>query len=203
MVDTDDAKMPAQLILVTGTPCVGKTSVARLLASRLEGLHVDLTALALNEKRILARDRRRHTGVIDEDSMRSRIREITEGCEKNAIILDGHYGVHVAPKEQTAHVFVLRRNPEQLRLLMEQRGFSGRKLWENLAAEILDVCLVEAINVYGEDKVCELDVSDKTVEDAVQDILNIMDGSADCQRGFTDWLGKLEESGILEEYLKI
>ncbi len=195
--------MAAELILITGTPCAGKTSVARLLASRLRGLHVDLTALAINERHVLASDSERDSVVIDEQRMRTRIHEITQESEKSPIVLDGHYAVHVAPKEEISHVFVLRRNPKELKLLMEQRGFSGQKLWENLATEILDVCLAEAINICGEDKICELDVSGKTVEEAVQNILNILNGSAECKRGFIDWLGMLEEAGTLEEYLRI
>jgi broad-specificity NMP kinase len=86
---------------------------------------------------------------------------------------------------------------------MEKAGFSGNKLWENLASEILDVCLVEALNAYGKEKVCEIDVSSKSVEDAAADILAILKGSKKCRVGVVDWLGKLESEGLLDEYLKI
>lgn len=35
--------MCRRVILVTGAPCVGKTAVARLLASKLDALYVNLT----------------------------------------------------------------------------------------------------------------------------------------------------------------
>jgi len=76
-------------------------------------------------------------------------------------------------------------------------------LWENLASEILDVCLVEALNLHGKEKVCELDASGKSVEEVVREILNILEGRRKCRMGLVDWLGMLEKKGLLEEFLKI
>jgi len=195
--------MSKRVILMTGTPCVGKTAVARLLTSKLDAFYVNLTDLALHENLILGRDEERGSIIVDENRMRCRIREIIEDCYKKAIIIDGHYAVSVVPKELTTYVFVLRRDPVELRKFMEQCGFSGRKLWENLASEILDVCLCDALNVYEEGKVCELDVSGKSVEEIVGEILDILNGSKKCRVGVVDWLGRLESEGLLEEFLRI
>jgi adenylate kinase len=195
--------MSKRVILVTGTPCVGKTSVACLLASKLDAFYVNLTDLALHENLVSGKDKERGSIIVDEDRMRRKIREIVEKCDKSEVIVDGHYAVSVVPKEFTTHVFVLRRDPVELRKLMEQCGFSGRKLWENLASEILDVCLCEALNVYENGKVCELDVSGKSVEETVNDILNVLNGSKERHVGVVDWLGKLESEGLLEKFLRI
>jgi len=195
--------MSKRVILVMGTPCVGKTSVARLLASELDAFYVNLTELALHENLVSGKDEERGSIIVDEDRMRRKIREIVEDCDKSEIIVDGHYAVSVVPKELTTHVFVLRRDPVELRKLMEQCGFSGRKLWENLASEILDVCLCEALNVYENGKVCELDVSGKSVEETVNEILNVLNGSKERHVGVVDWLGKLESEGLLEKFLRI
>ncbi len=195
--------MSKRVSLVTGTPCVGKTSVARLLASKLDAFYVNLTELALHENLISSKDKERGSIIVDENRMRRKIRQIVEDCDKSEVIVDGHYAVSVVPKELTTHVFVLRRDPVELRKFMEQCGFSGRKLWENLASEILDVCLCEALNVYENGKVCELDVSGKSVEKIVDEILDILNGSEECCVGVVDWLGKLESEGVLEEFLRI
>jgi broad-specificity NMP kinase len=86
---------------------------------------------------------------------------------------------------------------------MEEAGFSGNKLWENLASEILDVCLVDALNAYGKGKVCEIDATGKSVEEVVEDILAVLNGSKKCRLGVVDWLGKLENEGMLDEFLRI
>jgi len=195
--------MSTRVILVTGTPCVGKTSVACLLASKLDAFYVNLTELVLHENLVLGKDEERGSIIVDENRMRRKIREIVEDCDKSEVIVDGHYAVSVVPEKLTTHVFVLRRDPVELRKFMEQCSFSRRKLWENLASEILDVCLCEALNVYENGKVCELDVSGKSVEETVNEILNVLNGSEECHVGVVDWLGKLESEDLLEEFLRI
>jgi len=195
--------MSKRVILLTGTPCVGKTSVARLLTSKLNALYVNLTELATRENLILGKDEERNSVIVDENRMKQKIREIIDNCGKEDVLIDGHYAVTVVPKKLVTYVFVLRRDPVELRKLMESCGFSGRKLWENLASEILDVCLVEALNVHGEEKICEVDTSGKSIEEVVDEIFDVLGGYKKCHVGIVDWLGKLESEGLLEEFLKI
>jgi adenylate kinase len=195
--------MPKRVILVTGTPCVGKTTATRMLTSKLDALYVNLTDLALRENLVLGKDEERDSIIVDENRMQQKIREIIRNCNKNNIIVDGHYAASVVPKGPTTHVFVLRRDPVELRKFMEKCGFSGRKLWENLASEILDVCLSDALSVYERGKVCELDVSGKSVGETVGEILDVLNGSKKSRVGVVDWLGKLESEGVLEEFLRI
>ena len=99
-------------------------------------------------------------------------------------------------------VFVLRRDPAELMGVLEKRGFEGKKLWENLAAEILDVCLLDALSACGADKVCEIDVSGKTVEAVVEEMILVLEKRKACRSGIVDWLGKLEAEGRLGEFLR-
>ena len=195
--------MPKRVILITGTPCVGKTRVARALAAKLDALNLNLTELATRENLILGKDKKRNSIIVNEKKMKQRIRKLIETCEKDNIVVDGHYAVNVVPSKLASHVFVLRRNPIELRKLMEQSGFSGSKLWENLASEILDVCLVDALTIYDSDKVCELDTSGKSTEETVNKILSVLEGRSRCYVGIVDWIGKLENEGVLNEYLRI
>jgi adenylate kinase len=195
--------MSKQVILITGTPCVGKTTVAHQLSKELDALYVNLTELATKENLALGQDKKRKTTVINEDKMRKKIRETIDITEKSNIIIDGHYAAAVVPKSHVTRIFVLRRNPVELRTFMEKCGFQGPKLWENLASEILDVCLVEALSEHEKEKVCELDVTGKTVENVVTEILAVLNSRKKCRVGCVDWLGMLETQGVLDEYLKI
>lgn len=195
--------MPKRVILVTGTPCVGKTSISRVLASKLNAVYVGLTELATCENLIVIKDKERNSAIVNEKRMEQKICTIIEENSDKDVIIDGHYVVHVVPKKAVSRVFVLRRDPVELQDLMRQRGFSGNKLWENLASEILDVCLVDALNVYEKRKVCELDVSGKTVEKSVDEILSVLHRRRDCCVGVVDWLGRLENEGLLDQFLKI
>jgi adenylate kinase len=195
--------MDKHVILITGTPCVGKTTVARQLSKELDALYVNLTELAEKEKLTKGQDKKRKTMIINEDKMRKKLHETIDTTEKNNIIIDGHYAASVVPKNTVTRIFVLRRNPVELREFMEKCGFQGQKLWENLASEILDICLVEALNEHEKEKVCELDITSKTMENTVNEILAILHESKKCRVGCVDWLGMLEKQGVLDEFLKI
>jgi adenylate kinase len=182
---------------------VGKTSVAQALASRLQAQNVNLTELAISENLVLGKDERRDSTIVSLRRMKKRISQVIRESAKNSIIIDGHYAAQVVPKKLVTYVFVLRRNPVELRRVMEESGFKGPKLWENLASEILDVCLVDALNAYGPNKVCEIDASGRTVEETVNDMLAVVKGSSACNVGIVDWIGRLENQGLLDEYLRI
>jgi len=194
--------MEKQTILITGTPCVGKTTVSRRLAAVLDGLYVNLTELAEKEKLTLKQDEKRKTTIINEIKMRRKLKGIIEKTEKPVVVIDGHYASAVTPKAVVTKVFVLRRNPVELRKLMEKNGFQGPKLWENLASEILDVCLVETLSVHETEKVCEMDITGQTIASVVSEILAVLQDQKECPVGSIDWLGMLEGQGALEEYLR-
>jgi adenylate kinase len=190
-----------RIIVVTGTPCVGKSVVSSLLASKLKALHIDLGELVKKEKLWSEVDKTRDTLVANASKLSKRLQQII-ACSKQDVVLDGHYAVDVVPAKSVHIVFVLRREPDELRGVMLKRGFKGEKLKENLAAEVLDVCLYNAAKVCGVEKLCEIDVTGKKPEDVVKEAVAILDGRKPCLVGIVDWLGKLEKEGRLEEYLE-
>ncbi len=86
---------------------------------------------------------------------------------------------------------------------MEKCGFKDQKLWENLASEILDVCLTEALREQDVGKVCELDITDKSTEDVLKDIFEALRNQRECRLTGVDWIGLLEREGKLDQSLKI
>lgn len=130
-----------------------------------------------------------------------RVQQIVSSSQQD-VIIEGHFAADVAPRDTVHLVFVLRRNPEELKTTLKRRGFKGEKLWENLAAEILDVCLWDAVSLHGSGKVCEIDVTDRNLEWIVGDMISILKNEKECQSGQVDWLGRLEAKGKLDEYLK-
>ena len=192
-----------QVILITGTPSIGKTTTAQQLTTKTDALYINLTEFAKTHNLTVGEDKTRKTIIIDEQKMRKKISENIEAAENATVIVDGHYAAAVVPKRYVTRAFVLRRNPVELRRFMEKRGFSETKLWENLTSEILDVCLVEALQEQQKDKVCELDVTGKTVEAVVKEILAVMNEKKKCPVGKVDWLGMLEAQGLVDEYLKV
>jgi len=190
-----------RVILITGTPCVGKTSTARKLVIKLDAEYINLTDFAKTNNLILGEDIERQTIIINEEALRRKLKESILASTNANVIVDGHYAAAVTSTELVTKVFVLRRNPKELKDFMQYCGFSDAKLYENLSAEILDSCLIEAMqNQVG--KVCELDVTGKTVEENASDIVEVLDKGKKCYAGFVDWLGMLEREGLTDQYLK-
>ena len=193
--------MNKRVILISGTPSVGKTTLARKLAEQLTAKYINLTELAKNEHLIFSEDKERETNIIDEAKIRCKLKALIIKTNGD-IIIDGHYAAAVTPKNLVTNVFVLRRNPIELRKVMQERGYSQKKQNENLAAEILDVCLVEALQKQDTSKICEIDITAKSIENTLGEILAVLKGEKKCYTGIVDWLGVLEREGKLDDYLK-
>ena len=152
--------MNKRVILITGTPCTGKTTTAKALTAKLNAEYINLTDYAKTYKLTLGEDKERKTIIINEEKMQTKLAETITASNNVNIIIDGHYAAAVTPTNLVTKVFVLRRNPKELKKFMEKCGYTGTKMWENLSAEILDVCLIEAMQSQ-QGKVCELDVTGK------------------------------------------
>lgn len=189
-----------RVLVVVGTPGVGKSSVSILLASRLGGVNVSLSELVKNEGLSCGVDRKRETLIADVERLSRRIKKIIKKTE-GYIIVDGHFAMDVVEAEDVFLAFVLRRDPDELREILEKRRFKESKVKENVAAEILDVCLFDAVKAYGEKRVCEINVSGKTIEEVVEEIIDALSNHRKCRVGVIDWLTKLELEGRLDEFL--
>jgi adenylate kinase len=189
------------VILITGTPGVGKTTITHKLASKLGANHIDLNQLVRTENLVTSFDNLRKTWIADTTKVSKRLKQILAKSKKTTII-EGHYAIQVVPRNVLKIVFVLRRDPHELKKTLEERGYSENKVNENVAAEILDVCLCEAISNYKIKKVCEINTSNKPPEKVVEELILKLKKKEQCKTGIVDWLSKLENEGQLEFFLK-
>lgn len=184
-----------KVILLTGVPGVGKTTIAALLSERLKGVHVNLSELALAEGLVTGYDSIRKTSIVDLERMTTRLMEIIrEG--RDPLVIEGHFSQDVVSPERVSNVFVLRRAPWRLKDELESRGYNPEKVKENVEAELLDVCLVEAIEAYGKEKVCELDTTDVEANEIIETITAVLRGERSCEIGI-DWLSHPESRELL------
>ena len=190
-----------RILIVTGTPGVGKSSASELLASRIGAKSISLGALVEKEELHVRVDRNRDTLVADMKRVRKRVEDMIANSAGD-IVIEGHYAADVVPPEDVHLVFVLRRDPQELERVLRERLYREEKVRENLAAEILDVCLYDAVTRCGVNRVCEVNVTGRKVEDVVEEIVQILEGKRKCKVGLVDWLGRLEAEGRLDEYLE-
>jgi adenylate kinase len=168
-------------ISISGVPATGKTEISKLLSKRLNYKLISINDFAEELDAFVGYDKERESRILDMDRLEKEIKKI-----KGNIILEGH----------TSHLFpvniaiVLRCNPEILKKRLEKRYPTNlSKVQENLEAEILGVITSEA--VMKNKKVYEIDTSEKSVEQNVDEILKILDGKTDDFKvGKIDWLEK-------------
>lgn len=167
-------------ILITGTPGVGKTVLSKKLGELLPAHVVNLTEYVATNNLYTCR-----TGsemVVDLDKLRASIKTLKSKLPAKHLVVDGHLS-HLLEGDV---VIVLRLNPETLFARLAARGYPEKKIRENVEAEILDVCLVEAVNIHGE-KVNEVDASEKSVDEVVQEVLPIVLHGEKRVPGSVDW----------------
>lgn len=133
-------------IAVTGTPGTGKTTVARELAKTLGYRYIDLGTFAVERGLAIEDDDERETKIIDEKELK----ELLKG--KDDVVFDGHYAEMLDPEI----VFVIRAPPKVLKERLSKR-FNPEKVRENLLAEILDACLISAVERNEKTRIFEIE----------------------------------------------
>jgi len=189
-----------RVVVVTGTPGVGKSKFSKLLAKRIGAFHVNVGEVALTEGFTLGTDLRRRSKIADLDRILRWVRNLIDEVDRD-LVVEGHYAPIVVPKRHVRLAIVLRCDPNQLVKRLRMRRLARSKVYENVAAEILDVCLVDAVRSYGRKKVCEIDTTGRTFSSILTEALNVVEGRYKPSLGKVDWLSKSEERGQLEKLM--
>ena len=179
-------------------PGTGKSTISKRLAEELSGEHIELTRLVKDGGLSQGWDETRATVIADMSALRVAIANILANST-NPIIVDGHYSPDVAPRDAVSLVVVLRRAPWLLKAELQARGYSTRKVRENVEAELLGTCLADALAAQDAAKICEIDTTGITPEETVKLILAVLDGDAERGYGAVDWMSHPEAEVLLRE----
>ncbi len=162
-------------IALTGTPGVGKTSVAKELKKR--GYDV-LSINDIADEFVVGYDEERQSKIVDEDALNEYIKKIRE---KGLMFIEGHLS-HLLDVDA---VIILRCNPEELKKRLAKKGWNERKIRENLEAEALDIILDRALEKH--EKIWEIDVTEKSVSETANEIVKIVKQKPPPNYGKIDW----------------
>ena len=173
--------------IVTGTPGTGKTTVSTILSEKLGARHIELSKFSIENGYVIEEDVERDTKVVDMDAIGSTVRDIIEKSA-SPVIIDGHYAHELVDESLITCLFVLRRQPWDLKGVLEARLYSSDKVWENLEAEIMGVITEEALEIIPSSKVIEVDTSSQSSHETAEQIHNLIEGGAATDKLIIDWV---------------
>ncbi len=129
------------VIIVTGSVGSGKTTTAKKLAKKLIYSYVDVTKLIKDNKLYDSVDKKNDCVVVDIVKLNKFLIEIIKLDKK--IIIDSHMS-HFLPKRHIDLCVVTKCDLKVLKERLKKRGYSAKKIKDNLECEIFNVCFEEA-----------------------------------------------------------
>jgi adenylate kinase len=186
-------------IIVTGTPGTGKTTLSKRLAKDINAEYLSISQLVAENRLFEGYDKKRRSRIVNLAKARSRVSStLSTGA---LTIVDTHTPEGIVPKRMTRQVIVLRCHPSALVRRLRARGWEASKIRENVLAELLDVCFINAVKQYGLLRVVQLDTSRASVRQSVSAAKRVVAKRSSFRTTKIDWITTLEKEGELERYL--
>ncbi len=184
-----------RVVVLSGTPGTGKTTISKLAAEVLGVRVFCLSDLAVNAGSIIGEDKERDSLIVDEAVLKRFLNRFLSGLN-GLVIVEGHYG-DLTPRRFVDCCIILRARPDVLERRLALRGYSKRKILENLQAEILGACTFNAVKAYGRGRVYELDTSSDNIEVTVKNVLKIINEKPPVfSAGWINWFNCLSEDEL-------
>ena len=193
------ARRRTRAVVITGTPGTGKTTFSKALADHIGANYLSLTRLVVRNHLHSTTDPYRRTKVIDLERTRAFLTTFLAESEKPTVV-DTHVPDAV-PRRFVSKTIVLRCHPRLLEARLRRKGWSLRKIRENVLAEILDACYSVAFAYYGVRNVAQIDTSRGGVRGCVRQgealLMNQASGAV-----VVDWISTLKREQRMEDYLE-
>ena len=132
------------VILVSGTPGTGKTTVARKIARKNGYKYIDANKLIIKNKLYMAYDNKLRTRLVDTKILNKFLISMIKNSKEKGMVIDSHLSHHL-PARYADLCIITKTDLKTLNRRLRKRKYSEQKITENMQAEILNVCLVEAL----------------------------------------------------------
>tara|TARA_B100001105_G_C22216962_1_gene367926 strand:+ start:115 stop:696 length:582 start_codon:yes stop_codon:yes gene_type:complete len=187
--------------VITGSPGVGKHTVANEMALSLKISDlIDINKIAIDAE-LVEQDQ----GVIEVDvnNLKKHLEPIVSDTPRLSSmgrdsVIVGHLAPYVMNREHVNSCIVLRKNPYKLLDIYKKRGYTEKKIKDNLGSEILGIIANDAINNFGQEKTFQIDTSNYATTEIVRRIQDIKNGKDDGDN--VDWLTLIQEKNDLKKF---
>ena len=148
--------MKEQIVIVTGTPGTGKTTLARKLAKKHRYEYIDVNRIVRKEKLSEGYDRKRMTMIVDEKRLAKALEKMIRKARKEGrkLVIDSHLSHYISPKLVDLCI-VTKCSLKKLHKRLKRKGYHKSKIEENMECETMDIILEEAKDIGHRIKVVE------------------------------------------------
>lgn len=192
------------LILLSGNPGTGKTSVANQLHQKYGYKVIHVGDLVLENHLYQATDEARDTKIVDEEKINHHLSNLLEG-EEGIFICEVHYA-DILDHPNIDLAIVLRTHPDTIIDRLKPRNYSTAKLKENAEAEFLGDCtsfMLEREDLLDRKKIFEIDttrISIAEVATLIDQIIKTPEKFDRFQVGQISWLS--DETVSIDKFLR-
>lgn len=130
------------VIIITGTPGTGKSTLAKKMAEEEDRSFTNITGLLKQRGLDGEWDEQRQCFLVDVEKLTEILIDIAQTDPDT--IIDGHLS-HYLPPQHVERCIVTKCDLPELKKRLEERGYDEEKIRENLDCEIFDVCHTEAM----------------------------------------------------------
>ena len=182
-----------EVIGVTGTPATGKKSVGIEIARKIGYEFLGINQVAMENGCLESQD---HLGPIANTKSLKML--LKSRLKARRVVLVGHLLPLVTEADEVNLVVVLRCAPNELWDRLSARGYNKEKVRLNVEAEVIDLCLSEAINKYGPHKIVEVDTTGSSSSITVSSILDHIINRSQKKNASINWLKSLTQKDLLK-----
>jgi adenylate kinase len=133
-----------RVIIFTGTPGTGKTTIAKLLCEKNNYLYIDLHKFAEQQGLYDGYDAENKCYEVDTDKLVPEFLKSIASVDAKGIVVDSHLSQFLPNTGVEECIVCVCSDLIQLKERLEARGYGSAKVRDNLDAEIFKVCQVEA-----------------------------------------------------------
>ena len=177
--------------IITGNPGVGKHTIAINVAKILNYKILDINKIVLDSG---IYEKKNESIDVDVKKLQNILKNKIE--EKSIVV--GHLAPYVLTKKQIKKAIILRKNPYKLISIYKKRGYSAKKISENLGSEVLGVIAYDCFKKFGKNKFHQLDTTSKSVSQITKVIIKSISGKFENDK--VDWLTLITKKNDLKKF---
>ena len=188
-------------IVITGSPGVGKHTIAKEIERtwKISEL-IDINKTAIDAGLV---EQGQDTLDVDVNKLKKHLEPIVSDIPRlhwmgRTGLIVGHLAPYVLNAKSCHPCIVLRKNPYKLLDIYKIRGYTEKKMKDNLGSEILGIITNDAIKNFGQEKTFQVDTTDHTPKELAVRIHDIYYGEDNGDN--IDWLQLIQEKNDLKKF---